>query len=466
MKKLSINNLNSDQINFNSNVELSDIKNPKIPEDIQNIKNENNNNNNNDDKTITDSIDKERDSLDKDEANSRKSTTLQASINLFKSYVGGGILALPFIFFKTGYLLATFAMILTAGLVFYSTMLLLDLVQDSSNKPVNVGEVFNRTMGRKASIIYKFFLACYQMGVCTSYAIFFTDFFIIAFGTKDLPSTRIVFACFSLMIILPLSLINNFHFFVKFSNVANVLIFITLIAIIQLDFNNLNISDLDSNEHNLGQFTHLPSFIGVSIFSFECIGNIFPVKNSMKEPEKFKKIFLYISIIVCFTYIFFSVICCISLGNKINQIILMDLEKIQSFFYIFQSFYAIALILSYPIQFYPLVIIMEDVPMLKQFIKKKPGDRINYKRYLIRLVLTLIIFALAFAIPKFASFLNLVGAFAGINLQFVFPIIAYHNTFKMVAPKRKIYLNIAVLCLGVIGSGFGIYDSIKEMSEK
>jgi len=458
MKKVGIHDNNSDQVNFkNTSLELVDFPPQKNMEvnNLESIKIDNN-----PEKIDSESV-IERDPFGKVD---QKSSTFQASMNLLKSYVGGGILALPYIFFKTGYLLATFAMILTAALVYYSTLLLLELVADSGNKPVNVSEVFNRVLGRKASIIYKFFLGTYQMGICISYAIFFTDFFQVAFGTENIPSMRIIFACFSLVIILPLSMINNFHFFMKFSNIGNLLILITLIAIIQLDFTHLYTKQLNFNEHNFGTFTHLPSFIGVSIFAFECIGNIFPVKNSMKEPEKFKKMFSITSIVVCLVYIVFSVICCVSLGVKINQIILTDLEKIQSFFYIFQTFYAVALILSYPIQFYPLVIILEDNYVINKYITTK--GKYNWKRYVVRFIVTLIIFVLAFAIPKFASFLNLVGAFAGINLQFVFPIIAYYSVFKLMAPKWKINLNFAVLVFGVIGSGFGIYDSIKEMSEK
>ena len=458
MKKVGIHDNNSDQVNFkNTSLELVDFPPQKNMEvnNLESIKIDNN-----PEKIDSESV-IERDPFGKVD---QKSSTFQASMNLLKSYVGGGILALPYIFFKTGYLLATFAMILTAALVYYSTLLLLELVADSGNKPVNVSEVFNRVLGRKASIIYKFFLGTYQMGICISYAIFFTDFFQVAFGTENIPSMRIIFACFSLVIILPLSMINNFHFFVKFSNIGNLLILITLIAIIQLDFTHLYTKQLNFNEHNFGTFTHLPSFIGVSIFAFECIGNIFPVKNSMKEPEKFKKMFSITSIVVCLVYIVFSVICCVSLGVKINQIILTDLEKIQSFFYIFQTFYAVALILSYPIQFYPLVIILEDNYVINKYITTK--GKYNWKRYVVRFIVTLIIFVLAFAIPKFASFLNLEGAFAGINLQFVFPIIAYYSVFKLMAPKWKINLNFAVLVFGVIGSGFGIYDSIKEMSEK
>ncbi len=435
----SITKENSDQTKFRSTFEITDLKIQK------------------------DELDS---TLDRDPFepldSSEKSTAFQASINLFKSYVGGGILALPYIFYKTGFVLATLSMILTASLVFYSTLLMMELIKDSGNKPVKLEELFAKTMGNKAALIYKFLIATFQLGICISYAIFFTDFFQIAFQTQESPSSRILFACFSLIIILPLSMINKYHFFVKFSNFANILILITLIAIIQLAFSQLYSKELVSNEHNFEQITHLPSFIGVSIFAFECIGSIFPVRNSMKEPEKFPKIFLIISIIVCAIYILFSVICAVSLGNKLNQIVLMDLDKIQSFFYIFQAFFAVALILSYPLQFYPVVILIEDCAYFKKIVKDK-----NYKlkTYSVRIMLTLIIFALSFAIPKFASFINLVGAFAGINLQFVFPIIAYHISFKLVAPKWKIYLNIAVLLFGVIGSGFGIYDSIKELTE-
>lgn len=417
-----------------------------------------------DDKTENNSNieDKEEIDLDSFPADSQKSTTFDAGVNLFKSYIGAGILALPYIFFKTGYLLSSAFMLLTAVLVYYSTTLMFELAK-TQKQPVSFTNIFRNSLGNTLTNVYKFFMAVYILGLCVSYTIFFTDFFQIAFNTQNMPSYRIIFACFSLIIIIPLSLVNNFHFFVKFSNMGNALIIATLIAILGLVFSEMTGKDLTKNETDLANFESLPSFIGVSIFAFECIGNIFPIKNSMQEPQKFGKVFRNISIVTCIIYILFSVFCCLAFGSKINQIILIDLEKVQSFFYLFQAFYAVALILSYPIQFYPLALIVEDIPFVRKFILL---NRKNFlKRNMFRLGLTGIIFAFGFLIPKFAAFLNLIGAFAGTNIQFVFPILAYQVYFKGKISRRKSALNVFCLAAGVIGSCFAIIDSMKELTQ-
>jgi len=54
----------------------------------------------------------------------------------------------------------------------------------------------------------------------------------------------------------------------------------------------------------------------------------------------------------------------------------------------------------------------------------------------VRLIVILIISAIAFAIPRFAIVLNIIGAIAGTSLQFILPIILYNKHFKTEITKK------------------------------
>lgn len=69
----------------------------------------------------------------------------------------------------------------------------------------------------------------------------------------------------------------------------------------------------------------------------------------------------------------------------------------------------------------------------------------------IRITITLMICFLAYAIPRFAVFLNIIGAVAGTSLQFVLPIIMYLQTFKHTITKNKKYRLIVYLVIGLLG---------------
>lgn len=88
-----------------------------------------------------------------------------------------------------------------------------------------------------------------------------------------------------------MNLINNIRLFAKISFIANFFIICTLLAIIA---NNIHLL-VDSNTHieneryekNLFDFSNLPLMIGVSIYSFESIGIIFSIKNTVEKESTF-----------------------------------------------------------------------------------------------------------------------------------------------------------------------------------
>jgi proton-coupled amino acid transporter len=98
------------------------------------------------------------------------SNDFAAFINIFKTYIGVGILAMPYAYYYTGYILSTIVLSLIAICVII-VMNYLDQVCDE--KKINNINIFSEVLGETSLNVYKFFFVFYEIGVCVAYVIFF-----------------------------------------------------------------------------------------------------------------------------------------------------------------------------------------------------------------------------------------------------------------------------------------------------
>ena len=210
----------------------------------------------------------------------------EAGLNLFKAYIGGGILGLPYAFERAGYVLAGIVMMIIILIIYYTTTLIVSVCSTMDKPNLTFKDVFDATLGKRGSNIYKVLLVIMQMGCCVAYVIFFTEFFSIAFGVSNSAGNRIIFLSISLVVIVPMIMINTYHLFHKWSRWANIFTLITLITILEFSVSKIMSKDHNNEElrEDLFHFSDLPHFLGIAIFAFECIGSIFSVRASMQEP--------------------------------------------------------------------------------------------------------------------------------------------------------------------------------------
>lgn len=82
-------------------------------------------------------------------------------MNLFKGYIGSGILALPYAFNQAGWVLSSLIFLLVAFIV-YETMNLLFELADSFNKEgIDYNYLAKHHFGRKGSLIVNTFLVIF-----------------------------------------------------------------------------------------------------------------------------------------------------------------------------------------------------------------------------------------------------------------------------------------------------------------
>ncbi len=118
-----------------------------------------------------------------------------------------------------------------------------------------------------------------------------------------------------MVILTPLIMINNLHFFEKYSRMANLFTLVSLVVIMEYAIEILaKDGTYDSKEQDLFRISGLAGFLGIAIYSFESIGTMFYIKQSMAEPHKFERLFLIICTTVCVINIMFSSLCALAFG--------------------------------------------------------------------------------------------------------------------------------------------------------
>ncbi|CAG8434693.1 3906_t:CDS:2 [Scutellospora calospora] len=151
-------------------------------------------------------------------------------------------------------------------------------------------------------------------------------------------------------------------------------------------------------------------FVGTAVFTFEGIGLIIPITESMKEPEKFPKVLTGVMIFITIIFTSIGVLSYAAFGKDVKTVVILNLPPNDPMVRIVQLLYALAILLSVPLQLFPAIRIME------QGIFERSGkDNLMVKwqknlfRFLTVIVCALIAWAGASDLDKFVS---LIGSFA------------------------------------------------------
>lgn len=123
---------------------------------------------------------------------------------------------------------------------------------------------------------------------------------------------------------------------------------------------------------------------------------------------------------------------------------------------------AVAIFLSYPLQFYvPFNIVWPFIQ--KHFQSEKSCD---VAEYVTRTILVFITFVFAIAIPNLGAVISLVGAFSSSALALIFPPFIEIITFwseKQGLSKWILWKDILIIVFGFVGFAVGTYCSFMNI---
>ncbi|CAG8810270.1 24731_t:CDS:1, partial [Gigaspora rosea] len=87
---------------------------------------------------------------------------------------------------------------------------------------------------------------------------------------------------------------------------------------------------------------------------------IIPITESMKEPKKFPKVLIGVMIFVTIIFTSIGVLSYAAFGKDVKTVVILNLPSDDPIVRIVQLLYALAILLSVPLQLFPAIRIMEQ----------------------------------------------------------------------------------------------------------
>ncbi|KAF1795570.1 P-loop containing nucleoside triphosphate hydrolase [Phytophthora cactorum] len=197
-------------------------------------------------------------------------------VHLLKGNIGPGAMSLP-----TGPVL----FVIVALVSVYNMDLLLRCKQLVSPKaPMSFGDVGREILGPKGKLLIDVFLVGTQLGICCVYFTFVaTNIHVVLPESlqEAINERQLIFAIFP--ILLMLSWVRSLRRITPFSGLANfaVLSGITIVFYYSIDYWKHPRKPRETTV--LADWSHLPEFYGTAVYSFEGIGLVLPIQNAMAE---------------------------------------------------------------------------------------------------------------------------------------------------------------------------------------
>lgn len=407
--------------------------------------------------------------------------TAKTYLTLFKSFVGSGVLFLPRGFANGGLLASSIGIAAIAALATYCMTLLLECKKEladmsiakkrgvrNTNLPVSYGFVGRVAAGRQGRWLVDMSIIVSQLGFCTGYLIFMSKNIhevILASGTTFDHGKVIECGCdfnrnyiilIGIVVMIPLCLVRQLKFFAITNLVADVFILAGL-GYVYFDssrhiFEN-GIADIEMvNWQNYG------IFLGISVATFEGIALILPIHQSMQKKDTLPFILVTCLGFITLLLISFAAINYMAYGADTQTIILLNLPPGDLRVMILQVCYSVAILLTYPIQFFPAAVIAEH------YLFRHCSHR-RILENLFRVVACLITAGVAIGgSDSFENFLALVGGIACVPLAFVYPSYFHINILANRRGMFKLYMNYVILIIGILSmflaTGVAVYNWI------
>lgn len=336
-----------------------------------------------------------------------------AALLLLKSFVGTGVLFLPKAFLNGGMLFSCLIMLTVAWLSYYCFLL---LCSTRIKVPASFGGMGLKLYGRPMQFAINFSLVISQIGFSSAYIVFVSEnlqAFILAVSKCETFIDIKYLILMQMVIFLPLSLYRNIHNIQKIAVAADVFILAGLLYLYYYDIYTMahqgGIADIalfNKNDWTL--------FIGTAIFTFEGIGLIIPIQESMKEPRKFPWVLAMVMVIITVIFTSMGALSYAAYGSKTKTVVILNMPQDSKFVNGVQFIYSLAILLSTPLQFFPAIEIT-SMAIFKRTGKNNPF--VKWKKNMFRFFMVVLCATIAWlGADDLDKFVALVGSFACIPL--------------------------------------------------
>lgn len=416
--------------------------------------------------------------------------------NIFISFIGAGVLGLPFAFKEAGILEGIIVMSFIGFLSVRAMLLIIDCkdelmspksgVDDAfsleseaallpngskrntrldkeseQRKELGYGDVGYEAYGKLGSNVVDACIVVSQTGFCCAYLIFITEniaqYFISHSPENDevhepgSAAQKVVL----LSLVVPLCLLcflkhlHKLAIFSLFADFANVFAYT---IVFWFDFEHAGKVRVHPKEMDL---SGLPFFIGIAIYCYEGAGMVLSLEGSMSSEirHQFRTIFKWTMFLITTLYIIFGVCGYMSFGPETNPIITLNLPS-GIFPFLVKGCLCFSLFFTFPVMMFPVV----------QILEKRIGIENSPKKgKLLRSGMVCLTTCVVLIIPSFADLMSLVGATCCSLIAFILPALFHLKVFKGTLSKSQIVFDYFLVVIGVTGTILGTIDSLKRL---
>jgi len=401
-------------------------------------------------------------------------STRRTFINAVISFIGSGMYGLPIAFRHIGVIGGVLGMIFVSVVSLHCMFLVVDcrnfLETHCSKQIKTYGDIGFYAFGHVGARVVDFCVMLTQVGFCISYLIVISQSMREVFG----HITKRMWIILCLPLLIRASWLRSLKSIAPMSVLAVLTESLAALMVagftVQEIFSSPSVPDKHSvalaamandssasaaHELALIDFRGIPYFFGVSIYTFEGIGMVIPVMNSMKDVTKFRFVWGSALALVATINTLFGFLGYMAYRGEVADIIISNLPQSNTTSLMKVSL-CLGLFCTYPLMMFPVI------EMLEEFLGRA-GDAVPAKWNAMRSSLVLGTGAVALLVPKFSLFIALVGASGCALLAFVLPS-AFHLKLRyeqMSALERL--REASCICMGIVGSILGTMSAIADM---
>ncbi|KKA29447.1 hypothetical protein TD95_003114 [Thielaviopsis punctulata] len=390
----------------------------------------------------------------KERGGSGTNSPMGAALLLLKSFVGTGVLFLPRAYLNGGMLFSNLVLLFVAALSYYCFVL---LVTTRLKIVGSFGDIGGILYGKWMRNIILASVVLSQIGFVAAYIVFTSEnlqAFILAVTDCKTHIDISWLIVIQMIIFLPFSLLRDIGKLGFTALIADAFILVGLAYLFYYDILTLSTQGLaDIIQFNEKDWT---LFIGTAIFTFEGIGLIIPIQESMKQPSKFPKVMFVVMVIITVLFTTMGAVSYAAYGSKTETVVLLNLPQNSRMVNTVQLLYSAAILLSTPLQIFPAIRITENALFTKS---GKYNPYIKWQKNVFRFFVVAMCAAIAYGgADNLDKFVALVGNFACIPLVYIYPPMLH---YKAVARSRLWKISDVALCIfGIIAMAYTTYQTM------
>ncbi len=401
---------------------------------------------------------------------------LQVAVNIFISFVGSGMLGMPYAFSRSGWVLGILSLCTISAMNVYSMLLLvktrhqLELLGNTNLE--GYGDVGRAVAGAWGEHFVNICLVISQLGFATAYIIF------IAANIHNIyPQIERATICLACVPILScLIQLRDMKHLSPFSLLADAANISGLIAVMVQDWKVYHDDQYANNIIHLSTYSSYFLWDGliyvssVSLYSLEGVGMVLSLESSCSDRAWFPS--LMRKTLFCITLLMVVFGCCgyFAFGSETLAPITLNLEG-NMVTILVKCALCVGLYFTYPIMLFPVNQVMEDWIFTPQ--QQTQNDKIDnhhqdnnnnkYASIIFRCLVVLGSTLVAWIIPDFGKFLSLVGASICTILGFILPAYFHRKAFGDEIKTWELIIDYFLITFGIIFGIVGTYQSFVNL---